>query len=203
MSRFPYLVRVAVGAVALAAAKGQELVTGAVTAPLTVGSQAAQTFIKIQQDIAGLAVRGDEAIEALFPTKAEERPEWASFDDEDDIEVEIPSGATESDGAGPPPDGPAPAEARTERIAVARPDLANPDAGAGTPSTGATAPAPSASPPGQGRQRPSRRSTPGPRRAGTPSTAPRSRRPSPPRPRRAGRAATTRPPWCVDSTTPS
>ncbi|MDF0530138.1 lipid droplet-associated protein [Tsukamurella sp. 8F] len=90
MSRFPFVVRVAVGAVAVAAEKGQELVTGAVSAPLVVGSKSASAFLRVQQDIAGLAVRGDEAIDALFPTAPEEKPAWATFDDEDDVEVELP-----------------------------------------------------------------------------------------------------------------
>ena len=85
MSRLPFVVRVAVGAVAFAAEKGQEIVTGAVSAPLTLGSKSAQAFIHVQQDLADLAVRGDRAIETVFPAKEEEQAAWATFDDDEDV----------------------------------------------------------------------------------------------------------------------
>lgn len=90
MSRLPFMVRVAVGAVALAAEKGQEIVTGAVSAPLTLGSKSAQAFIQVQQDLADLAVRGDRAIETVFPAKEEEQAAWAVFDDDEDVDVDLP-----------------------------------------------------------------------------------------------------------------
>ncbi|MCS3780773.1 lipid droplet-associated protein [Tsukamurella ocularis] len=91
MSRLPFVVRVAVGAVALAAEKGQEIVGGAVTAPLTLGSKSAQAFIHIQQDLADLAVRGDRALESVFPAKEEEQAAWATFDDDEDVDVDLPA----------------------------------------------------------------------------------------------------------------
>ncbi|WP_158645066.1 MULTISPECIES: lipid droplet-associated protein [Tsukamurella] len=91
MSRLPFVVRVAVGAVALAAEKGQEIVTGAVSAPLTLGSKSAQAFIHVQQDLADLAVRGDRAIETVFPAKEEEQAAWATFDDDEDVDVDLPA----------------------------------------------------------------------------------------------------------------
>ncbi|TWS19018.1 lipid droplet-associated protein [Tsukamurella asaccharolytica] len=91
MSRLPFVVRVAVGAVALAAEKGQEIVGGAVNAPLTLGSKSAQAFIHVQQDLAELAVRGDRAIESVFPAKAEEQAAWATFDDDEDVDVDVPA----------------------------------------------------------------------------------------------------------------
>lgn len=91
MSRLPFVVRVAVGAVALAAEKGQEIVTGAVSAPLTLGSKSAQAFIHVQQDLADLAVRGDRAIETVFPAKEEEQAAWATFDDDEDVDVDLPT----------------------------------------------------------------------------------------------------------------
>lgn len=93
MSRLPFVVRVAVGAVALAAEKGQEIVTGAVSAPLTLGSKSAQAFIHVQQDLADLAVRGDRAIETVFPAKEEEQAAWATFDDDEDVDVDLPAPA--------------------------------------------------------------------------------------------------------------
>ncbi|CAM3819334.1 lipid droplet-associated protein [Tsukamurella ocularis] len=91
MSRLPFVVRVAVGAVALAAEKGQEIVGGAVSAPLTLGSKSAQAFIHVQQDLADLAVRGDRALETVFPAKEEEQAAWATFDDDEDVDVDLPA----------------------------------------------------------------------------------------------------------------
>ncbi|GAB3132983.1 lipid droplet-associated protein [Tsukamurella serpentis] len=90
MSRLPFVVRVAVGAVAVAAEKGQEIVSGAVSAPLTLGSKSAQAFIAVQQDLAELAVRGDRALETVFPAKDDEQAAWATFDDDEDVDVDLP-----------------------------------------------------------------------------------------------------------------
>ncbi|WP_040765723.1 lipid droplet-associated protein [Tsukamurella sp. 1534] len=90
MSRLPFMVRVAAGAVSFAAEKGQEIVTGAVTAPVTLGSLSAQAFIRMQQDLADLAVRGDAAIETIFPAKEEEKAAWATFDDDEDVDLDLP-----------------------------------------------------------------------------------------------------------------
>ncbi|ADG79702.1 Lipid droplet-associated protein OS=Tsukamurella paurometabola (strain ATCC 8368 / DSM / CCUG 35730 / CIP 100753 / JCM 10117 / KCTC 9821 / NBRC 16120 /NCIMB 702349 / NCTC 13040) OX=521096 GN=Tpau_3115 PE=4 SV=1 [Tsukamurella paurometabola] len=94
MSRLPFVLRVAVGAVALAAEKGQEIATGAASAPITLGSKSAQAFIRVQQDLAELAVRGDATLETLFPPKAEEQPAWATFDDDEDLDVDLPAPPT-------------------------------------------------------------------------------------------------------------
>ncbi|GAA1015538.1 lipid droplet-associated protein [Tsukamurella strandjordii] len=91
MSRLPFVLRVAVGAVALAAEKGQEIASGAVSAPITLGSMSAQAFIRMQQDLAELAVRGDHTLETIFPPKEEEQPQWATFDDDEDVDVDLPS----------------------------------------------------------------------------------------------------------------
>lgn len=96
MSRFPFVVRVAAGVVVVASEKGQELLGGAAEAPLVLGSKSAQALIKVQQDIAGLAVRGDEVFDSLFPPKTAERAEWATFDDDADVPVELPPPPTVS-----------------------------------------------------------------------------------------------------------
>jgi hypothetical protein len=49
--------------------------------PMTIASQIAQLVMKMQQDVAGLVIKGDETLESLFPPK-DEQPEWATFDDE-------------------------------------------------------------------------------------------------------------------------
>ena len=62
---------------------------GAPCAALSLASTIAQMVMKMQQDLAGFAIRGDAALEMVFPPK-EERPDWATFD-EDQPEAEKPS----------------------------------------------------------------------------------------------------------------
>ena len=63
--------------------------------PMTLASQAAQMVMRFQQNMAELVVKGDEALEAIFPPK-DEQPEWATFDE--DLDGEMPSTLTsESD----------------------------------------------------------------------------------------------------------
>jgi hypothetical protein len=57
--------------------------------PMTVASTIAQMVMKMQQDLAGFAIRGDAALEMVFPPK-DEKPDWATFDD-DEPEAEKPS----------------------------------------------------------------------------------------------------------------
>ena len=49
--------------------------------PMTLASQVAQLVMKMQQDVAELAIRGDETLDSLFPPKAEQPP-WATFDED-------------------------------------------------------------------------------------------------------------------------
>jgi hypothetical protein len=49
--------------------------------PMTVASQVAHLVMKVQQDVADLVIRGDEALDQLFPPK-DEQPEWATFDED-------------------------------------------------------------------------------------------------------------------------
>ncbi|KXO89000.1 hypothetical protein AXK60_19200 [Tsukamurella pseudospumae] len=135
------MVRVALGAVSLAAEKGQEIVTGAVSAPLTLGSKSAQAFIAVQQDLADLAVRGDRAIETVFPAKEEEQAAWATFDDDEDVDVDLPAPARAAYGEVRPASEPA-APAAEQPTAAEQPAATEP---AGTP---AAAPAPTAEHPG-------------------------------------------------------
>jgi hypothetical protein len=56
--------------------------------PMTLASQAAHVVMRIQQNIAELLIKGDEALENIFPSK-EEQPEWATFDE--DVNDELPA----------------------------------------------------------------------------------------------------------------
>ena len=199
MSRLPFVVRVALGAVSLAAEKGQEIVTGAVSAPLTLGSKSAQAFIAVQQDLADLAVRGDRAIETVFPAKEEEQAAWATFDDDEDVDVDLPAPARAAYGEVRPASEPA-APAAEQPTAAEQPAATEP---AGTP---AAAPAPTAEHPGtepagaeqapSGAGRYALYSSPAPAPSGTASTWPAgaSTRTSP-------RTRTPRPNWTSPRTT--
>jgi len=65
---------------------------------MTVVSQVAQLVMKMQQDLAGLAIKGDEALDQLFPPR-DEHPEWATFDEDVDDYLDG------DDGAEPPRNG--------------------------------------------------------------------------------------------------
>jgi len=58
--------------------------------PMTFASQVAHLVMKMQQDVADLVNRGDEALDQLFPPK-DEQPEWATFDEDLDDEPGRPS----------------------------------------------------------------------------------------------------------------
>jgi hypothetical protein len=48
---------------------------------MTVASRVAHLVMKMQQDVADLVSKGDEALESLFPP-TDEKPEWATFDED-------------------------------------------------------------------------------------------------------------------------
>lgn len=68
--------------------------------PMTFASTLAQLVMKMQQDLADLAIKGDAALDTLFPPKLEQ-PEWATFD-EDQAED---SGKHRTDGTSAPANG--------------------------------------------------------------------------------------------------
>ncbi len=49
--------------------------------PMTVASTVAHIVMKVQQDLADLVIKGDSALENIFPPK-DEQPEWATFDED-------------------------------------------------------------------------------------------------------------------------
>lgn len=49
--------------------------------PMTLVSQAAHIFMRFQQNVADLVIKGDETLDELFPPK-DEQPEWATFDED-------------------------------------------------------------------------------------------------------------------------
>lgn len=55
--------------------------------PMTLASQAAHLVMRFQQNLAELAIKGDSTLESIFPPK-DEKPEWATFDEDFDDDVE-------------------------------------------------------------------------------------------------------------------
>jgi hypothetical protein len=92
MSSLPLPVRVAAGLVASAVEQARELPRLVVELPVTAVSQALQASMRVQQKVTELAIKGDQALSTLRPV--EERPGWATFDDEDEP-------ATSGNGASP------------------------------------------------------------------------------------------------------
>ncbi|MGW0159152.1 lipid droplet-associated protein [Mycobacterium sp. NPDC003323] len=83
MATAPYGVRLLVGAAVTALDETRKLPQTILTYPMTVASQLAHLVMKVQQDVADLVNRGDEALEELFPPK-DEQPAWATFDEDED-----------------------------------------------------------------------------------------------------------------------
>ena len=85
MATAPYGVRLLVGAAVTAIEETRKLPQTILMYPMTSASQVAHLVMKVQHDVADLVIRGDEALDHLFPPK-EEQPEWATFDEDLDDE---------------------------------------------------------------------------------------------------------------------
>ena len=90
MATAPYGIRLLVGAAVTALEETRKLPQTIVMYPMTMASTLAQIVMKLQQDLAGLAIRGDAALETIFPPK-DEKPDWATFDEDLPVEPERPS----------------------------------------------------------------------------------------------------------------
>ena len=81
MATAPYGVRLLVGAAVTAIEETRKLPQTILMYPMTFASQLAHLVMKVQQDFADLVIKGDEALDHLFPPK-EEQPGWATFDED-------------------------------------------------------------------------------------------------------------------------
>lgn len=90
MAQAPYGIRLLVGVAVTAIEETRKLPQTIVMYPMTVASTIAQLVMKVQQDLAGFAIKGDAALEMVFPPK-EEKPDWATFDEDDEPEAQSPS----------------------------------------------------------------------------------------------------------------
>jgi hypothetical protein len=90
MATAPYGIRLLLGVAVTAIEETRKLPQTLVMYPMTVASTVAQMVMKVQQDLAGFAIKGDAALEAAFPPK-DEQPEWATFDEDEEASEEAPS----------------------------------------------------------------------------------------------------------------
>jgi hypothetical protein len=90
MATAPYGVRLLVGAAVTAFEETRKLPQTILMYPMTIASQLAHLVMKMQQDVADLVNKGDEALDQLFPPK-DEQPEWATFDEDLDGGPDGPS----------------------------------------------------------------------------------------------------------------
>lgn len=81
MATAPYGVRLLVGAAVTALEETRKLPQTILMYPMTVASNIAHIVMKVQQDLADLVIKGDSALENIFPPK-DEQPEWATFDED-------------------------------------------------------------------------------------------------------------------------
>lgn len=95
MATAPFGVRLLVGVTVTAIEETRKLPQTILAYPMTLASQVAQAVMKMQQDVADLVVKGDEALENLFPPR-EEQPQWATFDE--DLGDELPEPGARGDG---------------------------------------------------------------------------------------------------------
>jgi hypothetical protein len=86
MPTAPYGVRLLIGAAVTFVEESRKLPQTILTYPMTLASQAAHIVMRMQQNVADLVIKGDETLDSLFPPK-EEKPEWATFDEDVDDEA--------------------------------------------------------------------------------------------------------------------
>lgn len=75
----PLAVRVAAGLAAATVTEVRRLPTTVAALPVTALSQVLQNYMRVQQQVTALAIRGDDVLAFLAP--AEESPAWATFDE--------------------------------------------------------------------------------------------------------------------------
>jgi hypothetical protein len=65
--------------------------------PMTLASQAAHVVMRFQQNLAELVIKGDTTLESIFPPK-DEKPDWATFDEDLPAEIDGPGTDGAADG---------------------------------------------------------------------------------------------------------
>jgi hypothetical protein len=81
MKPLPFPVRIAAGLVATAVEQARDLPRLVIEFPVTAVSQALQASMRVQQKVTELAIKGDRVLGTLRPV--EEKPSWATFDEDE------------------------------------------------------------------------------------------------------------------------
>ncbi len=81
MKPLPLPVRITAGLVAIAVEQARDLPRLVIEFPVTAVSQALQLSMRVQQKVTELAIKGDRALGTLRPV--EEKPSWATFDEDE------------------------------------------------------------------------------------------------------------------------
>ena len=84
----PFGIRLAAGLLGSAIDRAAALPAELPSLAVTFAGQALRTSMRIQQDLAGLAARGDELL-APLTNRSQENPEWATFDEDEDPEPAV------------------------------------------------------------------------------------------------------------------
>lgn len=99
MATAPYGVRLLVGAATVAVEETIRLPKTILMYPMTLASQAAHVVMRFQQNLAELVIKGDSTLESIFPPK-DEKPEWATFDEDVDDAIDGAFAAVTDGGEG-------------------------------------------------------------------------------------------------------
>ncbi|MBV8966295.1 MAG: lipid droplet-associated protein [Mycobacteriaceae bacterium] len=99
MANAPYGVRLLVGAAATVVEETRKLPQTILMYPMTLVSQAAHLIMRWQQNVADLVIKGDETLDAMFPSK-DEQPEWATFDEDLEAPAQVSPLTSEPDRRG-------------------------------------------------------------------------------------------------------
>jgi hypothetical protein len=130
MKPLPLPVRIAAGLVATALEQTRDLPRLIIEFPVTAVSQALQVSMRVQQKVTELAIKGDRALGALRPV--EDKPSWATFDDEEEPPRRNGTGTSTVTALRPPP-------SRTEPAASLRDPVAETATAVAAATTAATA----------------------------------------------------------------
>jgi len=92
----PFPFRVAAGAIAVGIDRLRALPTELPAMSVTLAGHAVRASMRVQQELAQLAARGEEVLSTLTD-RPEEHPAWAHFDDEDVVDGEVVEAADGSE----------------------------------------------------------------------------------------------------------
>ncbi|MEU4314826.1 lipid droplet-associated protein [Nocardia sp. NPDC024068] len=99
MFRPPFLARVAAGAAVYVLEETRRLPSAAVKLPVTAVSQLLQTGMHVQQFVTSLAIKGDSVFDRII-SRPEQQPEWATFDEDEELPVRTPGAAAPAGSTG-------------------------------------------------------------------------------------------------------